>query len=330
MKRCAAVWTAIGMAVVAGVACACIATHSIALRDKLGMICGRGHLLALVCDREVYQADIDRSLREFDYLREIERSGASEIERKAAVTNLIANTIAVRRASAEEISRAKVEREVALLRSQFPSDKTWWQALNQSGLSARSVWCMLKRDLRSREWISNRIANQLAVTEMECRDFYESHLPDFFVPERIHASHLFLAAPPETAPKTIQEKQSAIQELSVRLAAGEDFNAVVAQNSEDEATKLRGGDLGWFTANRMPPDFIAAAMKLHPGEVSQPLQTRLGFHIAKLIETQPARQRSFDEVRGDIAIELANQKRATAMQKLIVDLAGEAAYRRPL
>jgi hypothetical protein len=49
-----------------------------------------------------------------------------------------------------------------------------------------------------------------------------------------------------------------------------------------------------------------------------------------LIDVQPARQKTFDEVRNDIAIELANQKRANAIQQLIVDLSSENGYLRPL
>jgi parvulin-like peptidyl-prolyl isomerase len=184
--------------------------------------------------------------------------------------------------------------------------------------------------LRARQWISTRIAPGLAVTDAESRGYYESHPENFFVPERHHLSHLFLAAPPETAPEIIERKQIAIGMLSVRLAHGEDLGTLAAQTSEDEATKLRGGDLGYFSANRMPPDFVEATLTLHPAEVSKPIRTRLGFHILKLIDVQPARQKTFDEVRNDIAIELANQKRANAIQQLIVDLSSENGYLRPL
>ncbi len=168
------------------------------------------------------------------------------------------------------------------------------------------------------------------MTEAESRGFYQSHLGNFFVPERIHASHLFLAAPPETAPEIVEAKRTAIEALSVRLAGGEDFATLVAQNSEDEATKLRAGDLGYFMATRMPPDFLAAVKQLHPGEISRPVRTRLGFHIIKLLDTEPAHQRSFEEVHDEIAVEVANRKRAAAVQKLIVDLSSEADYLRPL
>ena len=80
----------------------------------------------------------------------------------------------------------------------------------------------------------------------------------------------------------------------------------------------------------MPPDFFAAAAKLRPGESSRAVQTRLGFHLIRLIDTQPARQQTFDEARNDIAVELANQKRADVVSKLIVDLGSEASYLRSL
>jgi parvulin-like peptidyl-prolyl isomerase len=168
------------------------------------------------------------------------------------------------------------------------------------------------------------------VTEAECRAFYESHPANFFVPERLHVSHLFLAAPPETAPEIVEAKRTAIDALSVRLAGGGDFAALTAENSEDEATKLRGGDLGYLSATRMPSDFVEAAGKMHPGEIGKPIRTRLGFHILNLIDVQPPRQKSFDEARKDIAIELANQKRATAIQQLIGDLSSQTDYLRPL
>ena len=80
----------------------------------------------------------------------------------------------------------------------------------------------------------------------------------------------------------------------------------------------------------MPPDFVAATARLQAGEISAPVQTRLGFHIIKLIDLQPARQRAFEEARDEIALELQNQKRAAAVQKLVVDLSSQAEYRRSL
>jgi foldase protein PrsA len=330
MRRAAAVSVSIAISAVVGICCAQFVVRSVIVRDKLGIICGRGHLVAMVHGHGIYQADVDRTVNELHYPAGIEHNEGTSVERQSALTALIANGALESRADRERIPPADVKREVNLLRSQFRDDKTWRQALHASDLLTLSLWLMLRNDLRARQWVSKRIAPELEVTETECRDSYDSHPENFFVPERIRVGHLFLAAPPETAPEIVEAKRTGIEALSVRLAANEDFAMLAAENSEDEATKLRGGDLGYFSATRMPPDFVEAALKLHPGEISKPIRTRLGFHILKLIDIQKARQKTFDEARNDIAIELANQKRARAIQRLIVDLSSETDYLRSL
>lgn len=317
------------VAVLAGVFCADFTLRSVPLREKLGGWCGRGPLLALIDAHGVYQVDVDRALRESDYLNEIERTDFAEIERKSMLHHLIANAAAQAHANGEKILRTSIKREFNLLRWQFRDSQTWSVATRGSGLLAFSLWRTVKDDLRARQWISRQVANEMQVSDDECRKFYQDHSERFFVPERLRVSHLFLAAPPETSPDIVETKRKAIEGLSVRFADGEDFAALVAENSEDEATKLKGGDLGYFSETRMPPDFVAAAIKLGQGEISQPIQTRLGFHILKLTEIAPSRQRSFDEVREEIATDLANQKRADALKKLVANLGSQAGYLRP-
>lgn len=324
------VWISLAMTAAVGIWCGQFVTRSVLVRDKLGIVCGRGHLLALVHGHGIYQADVDRTVNESHYPAGAEHNEGTIAERQLALTDRIANAALQSQAERERIPRADVRREINRLRSQFRDDKTWRQALGQSGLLTFSLWQTLGNDLRAGQWVSKQIAPELEVTEAECRGFYDSHPKNFFVPEHLRVSHLFLAAPPESAPEMVEAKRTAIEALSVRLVAGEDFAALAAENSEDESTKLRGGDLAYFCATRMPPDFVEAALKLHVGEVSKPIRTRLGFHILKLIDIQPARQKTFDEARNDIAIELANEKRATGVQKLIVDLGSQTDYLRPL
>ena len=329
MKRAGALW--ISVALLLGAVSATITAHSISLRDKLGTICGHGHLVALVGGIGIYEADVERALSESRYLGGNEDAGEpTTVERQAALSALIANAATCSYGSSESNSRSAMRHEVNLLRAQFADEKTWRAALQRSGLSLFSVAQTLGTDLRARKWIGQRVASELNVIENECREYYDSHAQDFFLPARLRVSHFFLAAPPETSPQVVEAKKAAIETLSARLASGEDFAILVAQNSEDEATKLNGGDLGYLSATRMPPDFVEASTKLEPGEISKPIRTRLGFHILKLVDAQAPRQRSFDEVQADIAIDLANQKRATAIKRLDVDLRRNIEYRRSL
>ena len=116
------------------------------------------------------------------------------------------------------------------------------------------------------------------------------------------------------------EKRRLAQGLSIRLLAEEDFADLAAEASEDEATKLNGGDLNYFSERRALPDFVLALEKLAVGETSSPVRSRLGFHIIRLDEVLPERALSFEEARGEIAAELANQKRARAVAEMRASL----------
>ncbi len=327
MKR-AAFWAAIAIGCAAGFSCGQFLVGSAGFRDAVGELFDRGRLLAWVDGNGVYESDLRRQLAENDYVAGVEKEERPNTEREAALSGLIANAAAEARSAGETVARSQQTAETDALRSEFPDDKSWRSALQKSGFSPASISRLVRNNLRTRKWVAEQIASKLPVSSEQCRQFYDSHRDQFFLPERRNVSHLFLAAPPETPADVVEAKRVAINALSGRLAAGEDFAGLVAQNSEDEATKLGGGELGYFSAKRMPADLVEAAAKLGLGEISKPVRTRLGFHILKLVDVQAARQQAFDEVRGDIAVILANEKRTKALQTLTADLQRDPAFLR--
>ena len=80
-----------------------------------------------------------------------------------------------------------------------------------------------------------------------------------------------------------KQNRAKAEEVLKRLRAGEDFAKLAAEFGSD-GTKDKGGDLGWFGPRDMDPDFSKAAYALKPGEISDVVQTRFGFHIIKLEE----------------------------------------------
>jgi parvulin-like peptidyl-prolyl isomerase len=85
------------------------------------------------------------------------------------------------------------------------------------------------------------------------------------------------------------------------LQAGEDFAALAKAESEDTGSAEKGGDLGdWFKAEKMVAPFAEALARLNPGQVSDVVETQFGFHLIKLLDRQPARLQSFEEVQPGI------------------------------
>lgn len=284
------------LACVAGLACAELLSRLPAFRSAAGNLFGRGELVAIVDGAGVYESDLP---------------GSSNDPRGPAIA---ANLM--RAASDEEVDEEEIERELNLLRAQFPNENAFAQTLEASGLSDATLRDAVAANLRGRQWLEKQIPPQLNVSEAESRKFYDANAARFAQPQRYRASHVFLAAPEGTAPEIVEAKQSAIQGIAMRILAGEDFATVAAEASEDEATKNRGGDLAPFAASRMAAEFITELEKLQVGEISPPIRSPLGFHVAQLTNVWAPRQLTFEEARAEIVAELLNQQRAAAVTAL--------------
>ncbi len=101
-----------------------------------------------------------------------------------------------------------------------------------------------------------------------------------------------------------------------RLKAGEDFAKVAKEVSKD--TGSDGGDLGWFTKDKMVPEFAEAAFKLEPGTISEPVKSPFGWHV---IEVEGKREKTFppfDEVKDQVSryvVQKAQSELVTELRK---------------
>ena len=114
----------------------------------------------------------------------------------------------------------------------------------------------------------------------------------------IHARHILLP-----------DEDSAKKALA-RVKAGEDFAKVAKELSKDPASE--GGDLGWFTRERMVPEFSEAAFKLKEGEISEPVKSQFGWHVIQLQGTRTKSFPPFDKVKEQ-ASRFVQQKAQTEM-----------------
>lgn len=107
----------------------------------------------------------------------------------------------------------------------------------------------------------------------------------------VHAAHILVRCTPESKPEDTLAAYNRIVELRNRIAAGEDFFAVATEEEQrrNPEAKVRPneGDLGYFSVFEMVYPFESAAFSLQVGELSQPVRTRFGYHIIKLIDKVP-------------------------------------------
>ena len=137
------------------------------------------------------------------------------------------------------------------------------------------------------------------------------------------------AAPPGTSPEIVEAKRQLIDSLADRLRGGEEFESLVWEASEDEATKSRGGDLSYFCERRIPADFFKVVSQMKVAEPPKVIRTMLGFHLVRLTEIKPPRQISFEEARPEILVHLQNAARRMAVENLAATWSGSSALHGP-
>lgn len=106
--------------------------------------------------------------------------------------------------------------------------------------------------------------------------------------QEVRASHLLVSVSPDASPEDTLKAFTKIQSLRQRIDAGESFETLAHDFSEDPSAKMNKGDLGYFTALQMVYTFEDAAYKVPPGQVSAPVRTRFGYHLIKVMDKRPA------------------------------------------
>jgi peptidyl-prolyl cis-trans isomerase C len=106
--------------------------------------------------------------------------------------------------------------------------------------------------------------------------------------EEIHARHILV------------EDEAQAKTAAERVKKGEDFAKVAAELSKDPGSGKEGGDLGWFSKERMVPEFAEAAFKLQKGQISDPVKSQFGWHVIKLEDRRTKPTPDFAAVKPQI------------------------------
>jgi peptidyl-prolyl cis-trans isomerase SurA len=107
--------------------------------------------------------------------------------------------------------------------------------------------------------------------------------------QEVRASHILINLKPDAFPSDTLNAYAKIDIIRKRIEAGEDFEKLARELSEDPSAKYNGGDLGYFTAMQMVYPFEEAAYKTDKGKISYIVRTRFGYHLIKVIDKKPAR-----------------------------------------
>jgi peptidyl-prolyl cis-trans isomerase D len=162
------------------------------------------------------------------------------------------------------------------------------------------------------------------VTDAEVQQYYNQHQSDYKVDDQVKVRHILIKVDPNADAKTDAAAKQKAEDILKQLHNGGNFAELAKKYSDDPGSKDTGGELGFIKHGVTVPEFDKAAFALQPGQTSDLVKTKFGYHIIQSEEKETAHTRPLDEVKPTIVSVMTRQKESQAQQAFAQQLANEA------
>jgi parvulin-like peptidyl-prolyl isomerase len=188
------------------------------------------------------------------------------------------------------------------------SDEQFKQALQAQGYTPESYRKDVRRNILRLRAINILVRPRVTITDDEVRAYYDKMVSQKTTVTQVRASVILILLS-ENA--TEDEKSAARQRagnLIERAKGGEDFATLAQNNSEDQETKDKGGDLGWFKRGELPSEWEEVLFAMEKDEIRGPIQGPRGLHIFKLTDVKKEGAKSFESMKDRLRNQLYNEQ----------------------
>ena len=241
------------------------------------------------------------------------------------------------------VSKEELETGEKEIVDRFGTKDQFMQVLRLNGVTYDKFKKDLKDEIRLKKFVDS-IA-MVSIGETEAKKYYDENIDKFKYPKRVRASHILIAANSDQIKATLRKDNKGItdEELNVRfelqmqerLQKAESIQARVKkapstfakeakENSQDAASAIRGGDLGFFAKDEMVEAFANKAFEMAPNTISEVVQTPYGYHIIMVTDRNEAGTLSFEQSKKDIINYLESLDKVSILKNKVAELRKEA------
>ncbi|HYK13232.1 MAG TPA: SurA N-terminal domain-containing protein [Burkholderiales bacterium] len=220
----------------------------------------------------------------------------------AIVPNSVAERLLRANAQQREVSQSVLDPDkfAAQVKLDDPTVKAYYDS-HQSDFQvpeqARVEYVVLALDA---------IAAHTDISADEIKQFYEQNLKQYARGEERQASHILITVDAQATPEQKQAARAKAEQLLKQVKQNPaSFAELAKNNSQDPGSAAKGGDLGSFPRGAMDKPFDDAVFSMKPGEISNLVESRYGYHIIKVTGEK---KHSFDEARKQVELDLKRQK----------------------
>ncbi len=289
-------------------------------------------VVAVVNEMPLTQADVQWEIRRIQFQAKLRRQPIDDAMldamREKVIQSIINRELLYQHSKAKGITVDAIEIDIRVdqIKQALEAGQVLENQLAEIDIPLDVFRNQISQAIAIQKLLEMDINAKADVTEKEARLFFENN-PQFFKrPEEVKASHILIQVKTEDDEKKLAARQK-IESIQAKLAAGEDF-AELAKAFSEGPSNANGGDLGYFARKKMVKPFSDAAFSLEPGQISDIVETRFGYHLIKVVDKKPKSSYEFENIKQQLIEMLHNRKIQTETRQYLDELKKKAIINR--
>jgi len=258
--------------------------------------------VALVNGSAITRAELDRLMASAQGRLSRAGKGLSGSQltemKKQALENLIDRELLYQESQRQgiKVDEAVINEEIDALKKRFPSEAEMKKSLARMKLSETFMRSQFTQERAIQQLIDKEFGQKVTVADKDVKAYYDK-TPDFFKqPEQVQARHILIKVDLQADQTARAEARKKLENVQQKLHKGGDFAALAKEFSQCPSS-ADGGNLGSFKRGQMVKPFEEAAFALKPGEVSDIVETKFGYHLIEVTDKQPETTISYEDVK---------------------------------
>ena len=227
-----------------------------------------------------------------------------------------------------EPNSARIDEKMAKLAEGAGGRANLAAELIKSGITYSQLLSTIHQADLVRTLVETEVAVAKLVTTEDISAYYNDHLARFKNQDKIHTRHILFVTKPGDDPARKQAARDKAEAAHARAVAGEDFAALAIELSEGPNAS-KGGDLGFTARGQMVEEFDEAVWALEAGEISDVVESHLGYHVIEVEEIAIGPTVPLDEARPVVEDLLRQQRTGEVISELVSELKKTADIREP-
>jgi len=228
-------------------------------------------------------------------------------------------------AGAVIISDKELQDAYQEIRARYEDDEIFLSDLEKNHLNKETLNAALFRQCRVNVVMELIASRAPTISEIEIGIYYHLHAEQFNRPERREACHIYISINPDYPENTRETAFSRMQELSTKLQKKPYKFAELALKHSECPTALQGGVLGLVPRGKLYPELDAVLFSIKAGEISEIVESEIGFHLVLCKQIQKAETLSLLKAAPKIRQIMNERSRRTCQRAWLASLTKERA-----